>query len=95
MQIQKVTLNGKEVEVEINSSAQLSDTDLDKVQGGVVLPGTPEDTTVYQYVCTICGWKSNWCTDNTKYEASQLLAPHIAATSHNDFRCEEFCLPKG
>ncbi|WHH60554.1 hypothetical protein [Petroclostridium sp. X23] len=95
MESKKVTIDGKEVEIKLRNVQKLSDDDLNQVQGGVILPGSPDDTTVYQFVCKICGWKSNWFTDYTKYESNEILAPHISETSHNDFRCEEFALPKG
>lgn len=95
METKKITIDGNEVEIKINRVSKLSDDELDKVQGGVVISGDPEDTTVYQMVCTICGWKSNWFTDCAKYELTNIVTPHISATSHKDFRCEEFTLPRG
>jgi hypothetical protein len=90
-----IIIDDIEIEVEFIRGSMLSEDELDKVCGGVVLPGSPEDTTVYQMVCKTCGWKSNWFTDYTKYETANILTPHISATSHKDFRCEEFSLPKG
>jgi len=95
METKKIIIDDIEVEVELIKNSVLSDDELDKVYGGVVLPGSSDDTTVYQMVCKTCGWKSNWFTDYTKYEITEILAPHISATSHNDFRCEEFSLPRG
>jgi hypothetical protein len=92
MQIKKDTVDGKEIDVEINNSSQLSDTDLDQVQGGILVPGTSDNTYVYQFVCTICGWRSSWCTD-PKRDAKELTAQHTEATFHNDFRCVELDLP--
>lgn len=95
METKKVTIDGNEVEIKIDRVSKLSEDELDKVQGGVIIPGDPEDTTVYQMVCTICGWKSNWFTDCTSYEVTNIVIPHISATAHKDFRCEEFTLPRG
>lgn len=95
MKTEKIIIDGKEIEMEVGTASKLSEDELGNVSGGVVLPGSPEDTTVYQMVCTVCGWKSNWFTDNTKYEVTNIVTPHIAEKNHKNFRCEPFTLPKG
>lgn len=61
MEIKKVLVDGKEIEVYIKDSIQLSDTELNGVQGGVTIP---RDKPIYELVCDSCGWKSAYYTES-------------------------------
>ncbi len=90
MESKKKTTDRKEATAP-SSTAKLSDDTLGGVQGGAVAPDIAEFMTLYQYVCTICGWKSSWSTIDKMVAATM---PHIRETGHRSFTEGDHTSPK-
>ena len=78
--MKKISVDGKEFEVTINKSKQLSDAELEGVQGGGELPS---GTVLYARICCKCGWSSGYCT---KFKALEILGGgHRQIAEHSAF----------
>ncbi len=77
----KITINGKDIELNMNSKAKLSDDDLETVSGGFQ---SIQSTLFYSWVCKTCYTEgANFTNRDSAYMES--MKSHKAATGHAEF----------
>jgi hypothetical protein len=75
----KIIVNGKEIEIGPDSRIPLFDEELERASGGLTLP---RDTLFYQWRCRVpgCGCASEWYDEGSDCKSN--LAVHIIETGH-------------
>ena len=74
----KIIVNGKEIEIGPDGRIPLSDEELVSASGGERLPDYY--TRYYQWVCGTCGRESEWFDSYSECVID--LTPHFAETGH-------------
>jgi hypothetical protein len=75
----KIIVNGKEIEIGQDGMIPLSDEELENASGGLQLP---RDVMFYQWCCRVpgCGYKSDWYDDSSECRSN--LVAHYFEKNH-------------
>lgn len=81
--MEKIKVNGKEINIDENELKPLSDEELESATGGLIL--RDGYIVVYRRVCLECGAKSPYCTPEDRFTSEAPEINHIKPCSQSSF----------